>query len=144
MICFRNVNDDIASSSASALSQATHIVNPMCVAAGAAGAGSACKDANSDNKLNLDEMTVEQEKIVDKEILKNNEGAACTDNIDIDLEDQAYHNAGTMRYRKKTGSTDLDSIEHLSDDEEKKNDGLDDDIDSVSCTRPRGLKLKGN
>lgn len=127
---YRNVNDDIASGSSSLVSQATHIVNPLCVAAG----GVACKDANSDNKLNLDELTVDQEKIVDKEILKNNEGAACTDNIDIDLEDQAYHNAGTMRYRKKTGSnnTDLDSIEHLSDDEDKKNDGLEDDIDSVS------------
>lgn len=134
VIYFRNVNDDLASGSTSLVSQAAHVVNPVCVAAGAAGASTACKDANSDNKLNLDEMTGDQEKIVDKEILKNNEGAACTDNIDIDLEDQAYHNAGTMRYRKKTGSnnTDLDSIEHLSDDDEKKNDGLEDDIDSVS------------
>lgn len=127
---FSNVNDDIASSSSAAMSQAAHIVNPLCVAAGAAGTGAALKD---DDKLNLDENSLD-EKIVDKEILKN--GDACnTDNIDIDAEDQAYHNAGTMRYRKKTGSnnTDLDSIEHLDyDDDAKKSDGLEDDIDSVS------------
>lgn len=130
------MHDDIASSSSTAsaalsvASQATHIVNPICIAAGAAGTGAALKD---DDKLNLDEQCIDQEKIVDKEILKN--GDACTDNIDIDVDDQAYHNAGTMRYRKKTGSnnTDLDSIEHLDfEDEDKKNEGLEDDIDSVS------------
>lgn len=126
-----NVNDDIATSSTAALS-----VNPLCLAAGAAGTGAALKD---DDKLNLDEQCDDQEKIVDKEILKNGEAGACnTDNIDIDADDQAYHNAGTMRYRKKTGSnnTDLDSIEHLEfDDESKKNEGLEDDIDSVSISR---------
>lgn len=129
------MNDDIASGSTSAAlsvaSQATHIVNPVCIAATAAGTGVAIK---SDDNLNLDEN---QEKIVDKEILKN--GDACnTDNIDIDVEDQAYHNASTMRYRKKTGSnnTDLDSIEHLDfEDEAKKNEGLEDDIDSVSSVQ---------
>lgn len=132
------MNDDLATSSAiSMASQATHIVSPLIVAAGAAGTNAAVKDANSDDKLNLDEQCGDQEKIVDKEILKNGEATACnTDNIDIDMDDQAYHNAGTMRYRKKTGSnnTDLDSIEHLDfDDEEKKNQGFD-DIDSVSST----------
>lgn len=110
-------------------------MNPVCLAAGA-GTGAAVKDANdSDDKLNLDERC-DQEKIVDKEILRNGEAAACnTDNIDVDLDDQVYHNAGTMRYRKKTGSnnTDLDSIEHLDfEDDEKKHDGIEDDIDSVS------------
>ena len=103
------------------------IVNPLSVAAGVAGTGVALKD---DDKLNLDEN---QEKIVDKEFLRNGEAACNTDNIDID--DQAYQNAGTMRYRKKTGSnnTDLDSIEHLDfDEDEKKHDALEDDIDSVS------------
>lgn len=118
-------------------SHATQIVDPLVVAAGAVGANAAIKDENSDdNKLNLDEKCEDQEKIVDKEILKNGESAACnTDNVDIDSEDQAYHNASTMRYRKKNGSdnTDLDSIEHLDfEDEEKKNQVLMDDIDSVS------------
>lgn len=118
-------------------SQAGHIVSPLCVAAGAAGTTAACKNINSDDKLNLDELP-DQEKIVDKEILKNGEAGACnTDNIDIDSDEQAYHNAGTMRYRKKTGSdhTDLDSIEHLDfDDDDKKHEGLEDDIDSVRFT----------
>jgi hypothetical protein len=138
--CFSNVNDDIASGSEAAISvasQAAHIVNPLCIAAGAAGTGAAMKD---DDALNLDEKSIDQEKIVDKEILKNGEAGACnTDNIDIDADDQAYHNAGTMRYRKKTGSNntdldDIDSIERLDfeDDDVKKNDGLEDDIDSVS------------
>lgn len=126
---FRNVNDDLASSSA--MSVASHAVNPVVVAAGAAGASTITK-SNSNDKLNLDEQCEDQQKIVDKEILKN--GDACnTDNVDIDAEDQAYHNASTMRYRKKNGSnnTDLDSIEHLDfDDEDKKNEGLD-DMDSV-------------
>lgn len=102
----------------------------------------ALKDNPSDDKLNLDENSADSEKIVDKDILKNDEPSdtkACnTDNIDIDAEDQVYQNAGTIRFRnsKKTGSnnTDLDSIEHLDFDEEdgKKNDRqLDDDIDSV-------------
>lgn len=126
------MNDDLATSSAiSMASQATHIVSPLVVAAGT---GVAVKDANSDDKLNLDEQCGDQEKIVDKEILRN--GEACnTDNIDIDMDDQAYHNAGTMRYRKKTGSnnTDLDSIEHLDfDDDEKKSRVFDDDVDSVN------------
>lgn len=136
-----NVNEhELASGSMNAMSvasQAGHIVNPLCVAAGAAGANAACKNINSDDKLNLDELP-EQEKIVDKEILKNGEAGACnTDNIDIDSDEQAYHNAGTMRYRKKTGSdhTDLDSIEHLDfDDDDKKHEGLEDDIDSVRFT----------
>lgn len=108
----------------------------MCVAAGTAGTGAAIKDIHSDDKLNLDEKLDDQEKIVDKEILKNGDAVGCnTDNIDIDVDDQLYHNAQTMRYRKKTGSnnTDLDSIEHLDfEDERKKIDGLEDDIDSVS------------
>lgn len=115
------------------------MVDPLCLAAGASSVV-ALKD--NDNKMNLDENSTEKEKIVDKEILKNGElngdiKACNTDNIDIDAEDQAYHNSGTMRFRnKKTGSnnTDLDSIEHLDFDEEdgKKNDPqLDDDIDSV-------------
>jgi len=130
---FRNGTDDLAGGS-SMISQATHIVNPLCVAAGAAGTASAIKECPEDDKLNLDEKTTD--KLVDKEILKNGEAAACnTDNVDVDIE--AYQNAGTMRYRKKTGSnnTDLDSIEHLEDDDEddaKKNDELMDDIDSVS------------
>jgi hypothetical protein len=127
------VNDDIASGSSSVLmSQTAHIVNPLCVAAGAAGTGAALKN---DDSLNLDG---EQEKIVDKEILKNGDAPCNTDNIDIDVEDQAYHNAGTMRYRKKTGSnnTDLDSIEHLDfEEEEKKNELLEDDIDSVRLNK---------
>lgn len=134
------MSDDTGSaSSAYALSG----VNPLCVAAGSAGTGAAIKDINSDDKLNLNEKCDDQEKIVDKEILKN--GDACnTDNIDIDVEDQLYHNTQTMRYRKKTGSnnTDLDSIEHLDyDDEEKKNDGLEDDIDSVSIILKKVHKL---
>lgn len=127
---FSNVHDDIPSGSAAVLGQATHIVNPVVIAAGAAGTNAAMKD---DDKHNLDEEG-EQQKIVDKEILKN--GDACTDNIDIDSDDHAYHNASTMRYRKKTGSdnTDLDSIEHLDfEDEDKKHEGLEDDIDSVSA-----------
>lgn len=103
---------------------------------------SAVKDnpSDSNDKLNLDENLIEEEKIVDKEILKNGDAACNTDNIDVDIEDdmKAYHNSATIRYRKKTGSnnTDLDSIEHLDseDDETKKNDGnLEDDIDSVSA-----------
>lgn len=92
------------------------------------------------DEKNLDENSMQEEKIVDKEILKNGElteQRGNTDNIDIDADDQAYHNAGTIRFRnKKTGSnnTDLDSIEHLDFDEEdgKKNEPhQDDDIDSV-------------
>jgi hypothetical protein len=115
--------------------QASHIVTPLTVAAGAAGTGAVMKD---DDQLNLDEKCIDQEKIVDKEILRNGEAACNTDNIDIDVDDQAYHNAGTMRYRKKTGSnnTDLDSIERLDfEDDDKKNDGFEDDIDSVSLKR---------
>lgn len=130
------MNDDIASSSAMS---ASTIVNPLCVAAGTAGAGAAIKDIHSDDdQLNLDEKSIGQEKIVDKEILKNGEAGSCnTDNIDIDAEMEAYHNAGTMRYRKKTGSnnTDLDSIEHLDFEDDvrsEKHDGPEDDIDSVS------------
>lgn len=135
---FRNHDDDFgASSAASAISvatQATHIVNPVCIAAGAVGTSAAVKDANSDDNLNLDERD-DQEKIVDKEILRNGEANACnTDNIDVDIDDPAYHNAGTMRYRKKTGSnnTDLDSIEHLDFEDDGKKHVIDDDIDSVS------------
>lgn len=116
----------------SVASQASHIVNPLCIAAGT---GAAIK---ADDKLNLDEKE-DQEKIVDKEILKNGDAGVCTDNIDIEVDDPAYHIAGTMRYRKKTGSnnTDLDSIEHLDfEDEAKKNEGLEDDIDSVSSFAP--------
>ena len=106
-------------------------MDPLCLAAGAVGTSAAVKD--SEDKLNLDENCDDQEKIVDKEILRNGEATACnTDNIDVD--DQAYHNASTMRYRKNNGSnnTDLDSIEHLDfDEDEKKHDGLEDDIDSV-------------
>lgn len=107
-------------------------MNPLCVAAGTAGTGAALKN---DDQLNLEGKCVD-EKCVDKEILRNGDAACNTDNIDIDVDDHAYHNAGTMRYRKKTGSnnTDLDSIEHLDEDEidDKKHDGLEDDIDSVS------------
>lgn len=138
---------DDASSSGAAISsiatQATHIVDPLCLAAGAATTAAACnnqavKDNPSDDNANLDENSTDKEKIVDKEILKNGDlSPGNTDNIDIDAEDQAYHNAGTIRFRnKKTGSnnTDLDSIEHLDFDEEdgKKNPHIDDDIDSVS------------
>jgi hypothetical protein len=131
------VNDDIAGGSAiaSVASQASHIVNPLCVAAGAAGTGAAIKD---DDQLNLDEKCTDQEKIVDKEILRNGDAACNTDNIDIDVDDQAYHNAGTMRYRKKNGSnnTDLDSIERLDfEDDDKKNDVFDDEHDSVSFVK---------
>lgn len=129
---FSNVNDDLPSSSTmSVISQATHVVNPVCVAAGAAGAEAAVKNMSEDT-LNLDEKCEDREKIVDKEILKN--GEACNnDNVEIDAEDEAYHNAATMRYRKKMGSnnTDLDSIEHLEFDDEKKHGDLEDDIDSV-------------
>lgn len=123
------------------------MIDPLCVAAGATTAttiaANAVKDNPSDDNANLDES--QKEKIVDKEILKNGDLTPSpgnnTDNIDIDADDQAYHNAGTIRFRnKKTGSNntdlDLDSIEHLDFDEEdgKKNDDpqLDDDIDSVS------------
>lgn len=120
------------------------LVDPLCVAAGTAGTGAAIKDNNSDDKLNLDEKFEDHEKIVEKEILKNGEATGCnTDNIDIDVEDQLYHNAQTMRYRKKTGSnnTDLDSIEHLEfDEEEKKNRGLEDDIDSVRFSVQRFMR----
>jgi hypothetical protein len=139
------VHDDAATSSAvSMATQATHLVDPLCLAAAGSTAACAIKDSPSDDKnLNLDENSEHKEKIVDKDILKNGElngdTKACnTDNIDIDAEDQIYHNAGTIRFRnnKKTGSnnTDLDSIEHLDFDEEdgKKNEAhLDDDIDSV-------------
>lgn len=127
MSFYSNVDDDIATSSALA-----GVASPLCVIAGAAGTGAAIKD---ENQLNLDEKCIDQEKIVDKEILRNGEAACNTDNVDIDVEDQAYHNAGTMRYRKKTGSnnTDLDSIERLEfEDDDKRNDGMEDDIDSVS------------
>lgn len=135
------MHDDIGTSGAlSVASQASHMVNPLVLASGAAATSAAVKNTDQD-KLNLDEKCDDKEKIVDKEILKNGDPTACnTDNIDIDVEDQAYHNAGTMRYRKKTGSniTDLDSIEHLSDDEDKKNESFgDDNIDSVSMTRLR-------
>lgn len=138
---FSNVHDDIGTSGAlSVASQASHMVNPLVLASGAAATSTAVKNTDQD-KLNLDEKCDDKEKIVDKEILKNGDATPCnTDNIDIDVEDQAYHNAGTMRYRKKTGSniTDLDSIEHLSDDEDKKNESFgDDNIDSVSMTRLR-------
>jgi len=152
LININNDDDDFGSSSAasvlSAASQASHIVDPVCIAAGAIGTGAAVKEANdSDDELNLDERSGDQEKIVDKEILKNGEATACnTDNIDVDMEDQAYHNAGTMRYRKKTGSnnTDLDSIEHLDfEEDEKKHDVLEDDIDSVSMQRMRSANVSG-
>lgn len=133
---FSNHEDDLGSSSAasaiSAASQATHIVNPVCLAAVGTGAVKGTND--SDDKLNLDECCDGQEKIVDKEILRNGEAGSCnTDNIDVDMDDQAYHNAGTIRYRKKNGSnnTDLDSIEHLDFDDDEKHDMLEDDIDSV-------------
>jgi hypothetical protein len=137
------VHDDASSSAAvSIATQATHIVDPLCLAAGAATTAAACnnavKDNPSDDNANLDENSTDKEKIVDKEILKNGDlSPGNTDNIDIDSEDQAYHNAGTIRFRnKKTGSnnTDLDSIEHLDFEEEdgKKNPHIDDDIDSVS------------
>lgn len=120
LIICRNVNDDVATSS-------SHIIDPICLAAGTT-AMKTCE-----NHLNLNESQ-DQEKIVDKEI----QGTCNDDNVEIDVDDQAYHNAGTMRFKlKKRGSnnTDLDSIEHLSDDEEdsKKNEGMEDDIDSVSC-----------
>lgn len=137
------MHDDAASSSTacavSIATQATHIAEPLCLAAGAA-ASKILKEDEKADETNLDENSMEKEKIVDKEILKNGEltpPSGNTDNIDIDAEDQAYHNAGTIRFRsKKTGSnnTDLDSIEHLDFDEEdgKKNEPhLDDDIDSV-------------
>lgn len=134
----RSVHDE-ASGSTVAVSAATHIVDPLCIAAGVSASACAVKDHPSDDKANLDENSIEQEKIVEKDILKNGElngdAKACnTDNIDI--EDHAYHNAGTIRFRnKKTGSnhTDLDSIEHLEFDEDdgKKHDIMDDDIDSV-------------
>lgn len=132
-----NANDDIASSSSD---YAMSVVNPLCVAAGTAGTSAAIKEINSDDKLNLDEKLDDQEKIVDKEILKNGDASGCNDNIDIDVDEQLYHNAQTMRFRKKTGSdhTDLDSIEHLDfEDERKKNEGFEDDIDSVSMHRLR-------
>lgn len=116
------------------------MVDPLCVAAGAAGTTAAANAIKNDDKANLDENSSDKEKIVDKEILKNGDlSPGNTDNIDIDAEDQAYHNAGTIRFRnKKTGSnnTDLDSIEHLDFDEEdgkKADPHIDDDIDSVIC-----------
>ncbi|XP_070495631.1 uncharacterized protein [Chironomus tepperi] len=139
---------DEASGSTVAVSAATHIIDPLCIAAGVSATNCAVKDHPSDDKANLDENSIEQEKIVDKDILKNGElngdAKACnTDNIDI--EDHAYHNAGTIRFRnKKTGSnhTDLDSIEHLEFDEDdvKKHD-IDDDIDSVSMQRMRSANV---
>lgn len=136
------MHDEASGSTVCTVATATHIVDPLCLAAGGACAANAIKDHPSDDKANLDENSAEKEKIVDKDIiLKNGEvngdAKACnTDNIDI--EDHAYHNAGTIRFRnnKKTGSnnTDLDSIEHLEFDDEddiKKNDIMDDDIDSV-------------
>jgi hypothetical protein len=144
MYHFRSVHDDATTSTAVSLAtHATHIVDPLCLAAAGTTAACAVKDHSSDDKVNLDENSEQKEKIVDKDILKNGDlngdAKACnTDNIDIDAEDQIYHNAGTMRFRnnKKTGSnnTDLDSIEHLDFDEEdgKKNEvHMDDDIDSV-------------
>lgn len=138
------MHDDAATASTSCAvsiaTQATHIAEPLCLAAGAAASAKMLKEDGADEK-NLDENSTQKEKIVDKEILQNGEltpPSGNTDNIDIDAEDQAYHNAGTIRFRnKKTGSnnTDLDSIEHLDFDEEdgKKNEPhLDDDIDSVS------------
>lgn len=138
------MHDDAATSSTacavSIATQASHIAEPLCLAAGAAASAKMLNDG-ADEK-NLDENSTQKEKIVDKDILKNGEmtpPSGNTDNIDIDAEDQAYHNAGTIRFRnKKTGSnnTDLDSIEHLDFDEEdgKKNEPhhLDDDIDSVN------------
>lgn len=101
-------------------------------AAAVGAAGSAIKDLHSDDKINLDnaENSTDKDKIIDKDVLKNGDAACNTDNIDID--DIAYHNAGTIRYRKNNGSnnTDLDSIEKLEfDDDDGK---MDDDIDSVS------------
>jgi glutamate-1-semialdehyde aminotransferase len=110
------VNDDLATNG-------SHIVDPLCIAAGTATV------KNCEDHLNLNE-TDEQEKIVDKEI----QGTCNEDNIEIDVDDQAYHNAGTMRFKsKKRGSnnTDLDSIEHLSDEEEDSRKHEEDDIDSV-------------
>lgn len=115
----RDVNDDVAASGSSV---AHNLVDPLCAAAGA----TALK--NCDN-LNLNETNADQEKIVDKEI----RGPCNNDNVDIDAEDQDYHNAATMRFKsKKRGSnnTDLDSIEHLSDDESGKK-CLEDEMDSV-------------
>lgn len=106
-------------------------MDPLCLAAGACGTNAAMKSC--ENELNLNETNVDQEKCVDKEIQ-----GPCEDNhdnVDIDTEDQDYHNSATMRFKsKKCGSnnTDLDSIEHLSDDESsKKNDGIEDEMDSV-------------
>ncbi|CAO1388631.1 unnamed protein product [Diamesa tonsa] len=131
--CFlcRNQEDDLGASSASAM--LSHVSHAAAVGA----AGSAIKDIHSDDKINLDnaENSTDKDKIIDKDVLKNGDAACNTDNIDID--DIAYHNAGTIRYRKNNGSnnTDLDSIEKLEFDEE---DGkLDDDIDSVSMQRMR-------
>lgn len=140
-----SVHDEAGGSTICNIATGTHIVDPLCLAAGSAAAANAIKDNQSDDKANLDENSTEKEKIVDKDILKNGEmngdAKACnTDNIDI--EDHAYHNSGTIRFKnKKTGSnnTDLDSIEHLDFDEEegKKKDFIDDDIDSVSMQRMR-------
>lgn len=139
---YRSVHDEATGSTiTSTVATATHIVDPLCLAAGSTVATCAIKDqANEQDKANLDENSTEKSTIVDKEIMKNGEingdiKACNTDNIDI--EDHAYHNAGTMRFRNKKGSnnTDLDSIEHLSSDDgddRKKNDiPDDDDIDSV-------------
>ncbi|KAG5684416.1 hypothetical protein PVAND_013650 [Polypedilum vanderplanki] len=147
-----NLHDDAATST-TLVNHATHLVDPLCIAAAGSTAACAIKDKDpTEDKVNLDDSE-DKEKIVDKDILKNGElnggdAKACnTDNIDIDADDQLYHNAGTIRFRnKKTGSnnTDLDSIEHLDFEEEegKKNDAhLDDDIDSVSMQRMRSANV---
>lgn len=104
------------------------MVDPLCAAAGA---GVTIKNCEN---VNLNEEQHDQEKIVDKEI----RGPCNNDNVDIDVDDQDYHNAATMRFKsKKRGSnnTDLDSIEHLSDDDSTKKE-IEDEMDSV-----RKLKL---
>ncbi|CAO1394550.1 unnamed protein product [Diamesa serratosioi] len=126
-----NQDDDLGASTASAM--VGHASQAVAIGA----AGSAIKDLHSDDKINLDnaENSTDKDKIIDKDVLKNGDTACNTDNIDID--DIAYHNAGTIRYRKNNGSnnTDLDSIEKLDFDED---DGkMDDDIDSVSMQRMR-------
>lgn len=119
LIRCRDVNDDVVASGSSV---AHNLVDPLCAAAGA----TALKNCEN---LNLNETNADQEKIVDKEI----RGPCNNDNVDIDTDDQDYHNAATMRFKsKKRGSnnTDLDSIEHLSDDESGKK-CLEDEMDSV-------------
>lgn len=125
-----DVNDDVVASGSSA---AHNLVDPLCAAAGA----TAMKNCEN---LNLNETNADQEKIVDKEI----RGPCNNDNVDIDAEDQDYHNAATMRFKsKKRGSnnTDLDSIEHLSDDESGKK-CLEDEMDSVSMHRMKSERVE--